>query len=248
MIKLLDLVDAVFVINLPERVDRRSRMDKVLASIGLSFDQENVFLFPAVRVSDAAGFPSPGVRGCFLSHKTVLEQAREAGYKKVLILEDDVEFARNTLTLLETLPTLANAGDLPNDFFYFGFEDPLNKAKFVGAKTQKLQLEEIPGRVVCAHAYTVSCDIYDDLINHLDECLEGEPGDLERGPMDVDGAYNAFRRRYPHRKATVVQPQVAWQRVTHSDLHARTWHQAPGIRQILKPIRILRNRLILLSR
>ncbi|MGB0665012.1 MAG: hypothetical protein ACPGMR_14610 [Pontibacterium sp.] len=54
MIKLLDLVDAVFVINLPERVDRRSRMDKVLASIGLSFDQENVFLFPAVCASNSA--------------------------------------------------------------------------------------------------------------------------------------------------------------------------------------------------
>jgi len=237
---LLDLVDAVFVINLPERIDRRRRMDAVLSSIGMSFEQDNVHLFPAVKAAEAAGFPSPGVHGCFLSHKTVFEQARAAGYQRVLILEDDVEFAQKSLSLIATLADQLN-GSTPSGFFYFGYEDPDKSSEYAGKQTQSLRLETKPGRVVCAHAYVVSADILDSLISHLDECLAGTPGDTELGPMDVDGAFNAFRRRYPEVTATVVEPQLAWQRVTHSDLHARSWHQYPGVRYLLGPIRWFKN-------
>lgn len=237
---LLDLVDAVFVINLPERTDRRRRMDAVLSSIGMSFDQPNVHLFPAVKVSDPAGFPSAGVHGCFLSHKTVFEKARDAGYQRVLILEDDVEFAQKSLDLMATLADQLN-GSTPNGFFYFGYEDPNAPANYATKHSDTLHLEAKPGRVVCAHAYVVSSDILDPLIQHLDDCLSGTPGDTELGPMDVDGAFNAFRRRYPEITATVVEPQLAWQRVTHSDLHARSWHQLPGVRWLLGPLRWFKN-------
>ncbi|MGB0732801.1 MAG: glycosyltransferase family 25 protein [Pontibacterium sp.] len=240
MIKLLDLVDAIYVINLPERVDRRRRMDSVLSTLNLSFNDERVHLFPAVKVADAQGFPSPGVRGCFLSHKTILEKARASGCERVLILEDDVEFATNTLGLLETLDVFQEQ-TIPPGFFYFGFEDPDGPSKYVDRRTQSLSLNIRPGRLVCAHAYIVSADIFDALIAHLDECLEGQPGDTELGPMDVDGAFNAFRRRYPDVLATVTAPQVAWQRDTHSDLHARRWHHAPMMRPVLTPLRRFKN-------
>lgn len=240
MIKLLDLVDAIYVINLPERTDRRRRMDSVLSTVGLSFKDKRINLFSAVKVSDAAGFPSPGVRGCFLSHKTVIEQAREAGYERVLILEDDVEFARNTLKLLSTLPEV-KSNALPPGFFYFGYEDPYADSEHANRHTNSLKLDVKQGRIVCAHAYVVSADIYDLLLSHLDDCLHGNPGDTEIGPMDVDGAYNAFRRRYPDISATVTTPQLAWQRETHSDLHARQWHLMPFMRSVLSPIRRIKN-------
>ncbi|MCI5210545.1 MAG: hypothetical protein D3910_17540 [Candidatus Electrothrix sp. ATG2] len=67
----------IYVINLPERVDRRREVTAALKRIGISFAPGKVELFPAIRPTEAAGFPSPGVRGCFLSHLSVLKKAAE---------------------------------------------------------------------------------------------------------------------------------------------------------------------------
>src|SRR5690242_16568405 len=79
--------EAVFVINLADRTDRRAEMERELASIGWRAE-----FFPAIRPPDAGAFPSVGARGCFLSHLGVLKQASQAGTKRLTILEDDLSF------------------------------------------------------------------------------------------------------------------------------------------------------------
>ena len=45
--QLLDVFGSVFVINLPDRADRRREMDAQLALVGLGLDHPAVTLFPA---------------------------------------------------------------------------------------------------------------------------------------------------------------------------------------------------------
>src|SRR5262249_35421747 len=79
---------AVFIINLEHRTDRRAAMQRELSRV----DWPGEF-FPAIRTPSAGGFPSVGARGCFLSHLEVLRKARALGVRRLVILEDDLNFA-----------------------------------------------------------------------------------------------------------------------------------------------------------
>jgi glycosyl transferase family 25 len=101
---LLSASDHIYVINLPDRTDRRQEMERQLTKIGVSFTSPQVTLFPAVRPTDRGEFPSIGSRGCFLSHLGVLRDAAERGFGLILLLEDDVDFTRHFLLRSPMLP------------------------------------------------------------------------------------------------------------------------------------------------
>ena len=68
--------DRTYVINLPERKDRLREITRELRSMGMTFADPGVRLLRATRSREALGFPSPAVRGCFLSHLAILLQAQ----------------------------------------------------------------------------------------------------------------------------------------------------------------------------
>ncbi len=77
--------EGTLVINLPERKDRRRQITRELEAVGMPLEPGGVEIFPAIRPSEARGFPSRGVRGCLLSQLGILESARGRGLKNVLI-------------------------------------------------------------------------------------------------------------------------------------------------------------------
>lgn len=95
---LLAPLDLIYVINLPYRADRRSEMAHQLVRVGLSFDDPQVVLFPAVRPTEPGALPSIGARGCFLSHLGVLRDALKKGARQILVLEDDANFTRRMVS------------------------------------------------------------------------------------------------------------------------------------------------------
>lgn len=228
----------VFVINLFERTDRRREVNAALERINMPLGSAGVELFPAVKPDSAAGFPSPGVRGCFLSHLNILRQAQALDLPSVLIFEDDVEFS----SVFERLwpSVMAQLEALPWDFAYLGYTN-IDSSTMARRSTESIAMLACKERVRTTHAYAVKCSIFSTLIAHLEELERGRPGDTERGPMDVDGAYNAYRRRYPRTVTLIAEPQVAWQRATHSDLHSRSWHKLPGMGMLLAPVRLAKN-------
>src|ERR1700704_4562761 len=80
----------IVVINLQRRIDRRIEAGNELSRIGW-----HAKYFSAIEAESEAGFPSIGARGCFLSHLAVLRNAKEAGVRRLVILEDDVNFVRD---------------------------------------------------------------------------------------------------------------------------------------------------------
>lgn len=104
-------IDKVFIINLEERVDRKTEMMKELDKAGIT----NYEFFKAIRPSSQEDIHkwNPkfvterpkwlktdlqkyrlGSLGCLLSHIGVMELSLKRNYERILILEDDVSFIR----------------------------------------------------------------------------------------------------------------------------------------------------------
>ena len=75
-------IDRIFYINLAKRTDRKEQIENELNRMCLTnyerYDAHRVEWFGAI--------------GCSLSHLHVLSIARERGYKRIMILEDDFQF------------------------------------------------------------------------------------------------------------------------------------------------------------
>jgi glycosyl transferase, family 25 len=124
---LSDIFDCSFIINLEERNDRRRSVIAELRGIGTALIPGKVELFKAVRVADPAGFPTAGVRGCFLSHLGVLLEAKKRGLRSVLIFEDDIAFSPLLRTAASEVLTALNVSW---DFAYLGHIEAVFERSF----------------------------------------------------------------------------------------------------------------------
>lgn len=92
-------IDKIFYINLDQRIDRRQAIEAELANHGFT----NYERFPAIY------HPTIGGVGCGRSHIEVLRLAKERGYQRIIILEDDFMFTespditKNFISKLENL-------------------------------------------------------------------------------------------------------------------------------------------------
>ncbi|MDM8554710.1 glycosyltransferase family 25 protein [Desulfococcaceae bacterium HSG7] len=227
-----------YVINLPERTDRFREVTAALERIGMPLSPGKVEVFPALRPKEAAGFSSAGIRGCFLSHLAILKQALDLELSNVLIFEDDVEFASAFTRIWPSI--LTQLTSQPWSFAYLGYNSCVDGSTYASPDTATVEMRPLSGSLRCAHAYAVSRQAISPVIQHLEEMLQRPPGHPEGGPMDVDGAFNVFRRKHPETLTLIAEPQVAWQRASQSDLHSK-WYAKRGMRILLWPARKVKN-------
>lgn len=222
---MLSPFDAIYIINLPSRTDRRDEMAQQLKRVGLSFDSPSVHLFPAIRPADKGGFESIGARGCFMSHLAILKAAN--GSRNVLILEDDLNFATSLASIA-----------LPEswDIFYGGALHTLEPAG---------KLTNVPSNHViqCSHFVAFNGATIPRVIEFLETLLTREVGDPLGGPMHVDGAYNAFRARNPEGVTLMAIPELGFQRPSRSDIAPVKWFDKVfGLRTVVAMMRSFKAR------
>jgi GR25 family glycosyltransferase involved in LPS biosynthesis len=85
-------IDCIFYINLDHRTDRKCEIEGELNSMGLPYER-----FAAIRHETIGGV------GCGRSHVGVLKLAKERGYKRIMVLEDDFMFTSNPHDALSKL-------------------------------------------------------------------------------------------------------------------------------------------------
>lgn len=100
-------VDAVLCISLRERSDRRQAVLKEASKLGLNVE----FVIVERDNEDPQ-------RGCFNSHKKCAQLSLERGYRRVLVLEDDVVFENNALKKVDAINRFLNNKD--PEVFYLG--------------------------------------------------------------------------------------------------------------------------------
>lgn len=224
----------IYVINLKSRADRRREMAHELARIGLSFDDDAVTLFSAVKPAERGAFPSIGARGCFLSHLNILTDAAARNFQSIAILEDDLAFAPDFMTRVSAMLEALQQRDW--SIFYGGYEQ---------AQFNQEGLQEVPAKMalrtthfVCFNGPAIA------LTKQYLEVMSARPaGDAQGGPMHVDGAYCWLRKDMPQLKTFAAAPPLGVQRSSRSDIAPLRWYdRAPGFKQaarmgrrVLKP-------------
>jgi len=201
-----------WIVNLPERTDRRRATEAELRRLGLEARPGgDVEFVAASRPPDAGGFPSVGARGCFESHHALVKRARAMRLPAVLVCEDDVEFAPHLPEVLDDVLDQLDA--LTWDFAYLGHtlsvRSPDPAARWVRYRRG----------LDTTHCYALSARVLPALDAFLDALLERPADHPDGGPMHVDGAYADFRSYHPETLTYVAAPSLARQRPTWSDIH-----------------------------
>jgi len=227
---LLDLFDHTYVINLPERADRRRDMHKQLQVTGVGAASDilstRVEFVPGVRPAEAAPFGSVGVKGCFLSHLAVLNAALLGGFESVMILEDDAEFEGN---VAEIVPRLEEA-ILRQDWgiVQLGYLPMTEELPTVDGA-----LVPFRGDVQGLHCYAVHRKALVPLIGHFERQLAGRAGDDIYGPMAADGTVNTFAWVNHDVPRHLLVPSICRQRSSRSDISPAPLDRIPFTRALV---------------
>lgn len=203
--------DAIWIINLESRADRRAQMAGEIDRLGLSGDPRVAF-FKAIRPVDRGDFTSVGARGVYESQLAILE---DAGRKQqsVLILEDDCDF---------TSKASSYVADGDWDIVYGGYEasDPsdLHGSDIIGAHMMGFSARG--AKMVSAYldklAYT---GIH----------------------PPIDGVYVWFRRAHPEVPVHFARPALAHQRPSRTDIASLAFYDRwIGLRDLAQAARTVK--------
>jgi hypothetical protein len=206
------------VVNLASRRDRRREMERQLSLVSWQAD-----FYDAIRPNEAGGFPSIGARGCFLSHLSVLRQARDDKVDMLMVLEDDLSFGRDFLDLWKRVePDLLGRAASPC-VFYLGHYLNLQDDGLV---------QLLPETAVrCCHFMVLTSPALPLITDEFERILARPPGHADGGPMHVDGAYSTIRARHPRLKTFAHAPALGFQRPSRTDI---------GEHKFFDSIRVLR--------
>jgi GR25 family glycosyltransferase involved in LPS biosynthesis len=227
----IEYFDRVRIINISSRKDRRLETVEEFTRNGFHIDDEKIGFFEAVTPSEGNGFPSVGVRGCFLSHLGVLEEAMRLNLKNILILEDDIQFSRNISQYgKEAIESLEG---MEWDIVYFGhpFEENSNLPAW----------KAVDRPIHLAHFYAVNGKCFGKLRDFLFQILERPPGHPDGGPMHYDAALNTLIHKNKEISAYYFTWNCGYQRPSRTDLHELSiLDRVPLLRPVMGMLRRLK--------
>jgi glycosyl transferase, family 25 len=230
---LADLFDSIMIINAAHRTDRREELRSVLHRVGWDPDGPKMTWFPAIDPKTAVGFSSPGSRGCFLSHIAVLNIARSAGHKRVLVLEDDCDFDSDFRDRQVEIASKLEA--TPWGIAYLGHVESISGPPRLvpWSPDQNIRL---------THCYAVAGNVLSRLPAYLEAITLRPAGSPEGGPMSIDAGFSWFRRQNPDVQTVLAAPSLAYQRSSRSDLSPQWFDRVLVLRDAVETMRAWRRR------
>jgi hypothetical protein len=231
---LSDYFACTYIINLPERRDRRKAILGELERVWMPLSPGKVELFSAVKPKDKLGFPSLGARGCFLSHYQILTRALERKFTNVLIVEDDLMILPGLQSSWPSIRTELESYDWGIVYLGHIVKVPEDSAPHMIAFDQP---------VVTSHFYAVNGPVIPRLVEYLKKVQQREPGDPLGGPMELDGALTMFRQANPDVLTWIARPNLGKQRPSRSNITFRWYDRFPVVQQAADIGRLVRDRL-----
>jgi len=235
MKQLIEYFDRAYIINLPERTDRRRSITQEFDAIGIKIPDKKVQFFSAIRPKEAGDFYAIGAKGSFYSHRSVLELAAAARLNNVLVFEDDVAFRKIPAAQIERILSALRAATW--DVVYFGYLEP-------ESVELKGPLAEWPDDTLGGHFYAVNGRFANTMIRYMNEC-EGRPRNHpDGGPMSRDGAFNHIRYVIPNIHVLLAVPNLAFQRSSRTDIApVRFYDRLPLLRPIVELARAAKTKI-----
>lgn len=207
--KIFEYFNLTQIINLPSRKDRRRETELEFKRYGFPINVEKVNFFSAVSTQTSDGFPNSGVKGCFLSHMTIIRNAIKTNLKNVLIMEDDICFSKNILEYSSI--AIQELENINWDVAYFGHNEPNSAVEISWKKVQHPML--------LAHFYAINGKTLPLFYDFLQQILSRPPGHPDGGPMHYDGAINTFLNQNSNLQAYFFSKNLGYQRPSRTDLH-----------------------------
>ena len=234
MKQIIEYFDRAYIINLSDRTDRRGQAEREFRGVGITVPNPRVQFYTATRPTDKGSFADIGTRGCFSSHKNILNIANRDCLRNVLIFEDDVSFRKVTPTFEGQLITQLSNEDW--DVVYFGYLLPPDDAL-------KGPLARWPNDILGAHFYAVNGRFIGTMLQYMNEC-ELRPRDHpDGGPMVPDGAYNHVRYLNPNINLFLAVPGLAHQRSSRTDVGSRQiFDEVICLRSVMRGLREIKHR------
>lgn len=207
MLKSLDeYVDHTYYINLDFRKDRDEQIQQELKKMNIGNytrfnavcpDEEIMKEHPNFMKSKPASYRK-GALGCLLSHVGVIKDAKEKGYGRILILEDDCIFKTTDLTTLTNALKQLEDKKVDYDLLYLAANHITPPMRF----TNNL--------VICRKGYTTSSYILPSSM--YDAIIKG----LENYNEEIDVYYHKFLQS--RGKCFCLKPHLTRQRDGYSDI------------------------------
>ncbi len=235
MKQIIDYFDHAYVVNLSDRTDRRRQIEKEFRRVGVELPGEKVEFFTATRPADKGNFHDIGTRGCFNSHRSILELAYQKRLRNVLIFEDDVSF-RDVGADFEH-QVIGELAKNDWDIVFFGYAQPNDEAL-------KGPLLRWPKEIMGTHFYGLNGKSISTILQYMNEC-ELRPRDHpDGGPMPMDGVYNHIRYIKPNINLFISAPSLGYQRSSRTDVaQMHFFDKIVWLRPLLDRLRALKHQL-----
>ena len=195
-----------------DRPERSAHLEAELARTGLPWEVRR-----SERPTDPGGFLSSGVRGCFESHRAVLESALHAGVGVAVIVEDDAVIARRLVRRLGQIAAELDGHDWTMLYIgYVGDVSPIcdDRLTLVTGHVAVAGGWEVLG----AHCLAFRREVIPQVLENMDARLV--PGGHR---IPVDGVYNEYRRD-SHESTLICVPNLAHQGPSPSGItHVGSW-------------------------
>lgn len=146
-----DYIPMIFYINLDHRTDRKELLEKELNELGLPFER-----FSAIK-------DSFGAVGCSKSHLAVLNLAKERGYPRVMVLEDDFTFIGHRNNIEQTISQIRDEAK-PYDVCLVSYNSRSSKDVPESYWKRVVNSQTTSGYIIQQH-------YYDTLINNVAESI-----------------------------------------------------------------------------
>lgn len=250
--RLREFFDRTYVINLPERTDRRRAITRELADFEMPLSPGAVEIFGAIRPTATDGFPTVGALGAFLSHMGVIRRARDLRLSNVLVLEDDLALSPRLRRIEDDLVEQLKRTEWGLVFLgYFPYQRR-SSADYCGESEPEApvvlrKLGEPP--LLGAHFYAVNGPFVGRLVDFLERLLEerrkGPPPGVNDDPPALDGAYpdcalQLFRMQNPDVVTLIACPSLGWQRSSRSDITTGRLDRVRWLGPVLRLVRPLK--------
>jgi len=227
-------IDAILVINLPHRSDRWTQLLHELESIGVA---QKAIRIEAIDGKNLSGYdqkpwfrqktPDPvarmkaGSAGCCLSHRKAIKLARDRGYKKILLMEDDADFKDPLTDEMGDFLGQFIQDDSRWDMLYLGFY--IKKCPYRVESTTKISnyvynIWRIRGPLMF-HATVIQSRIFNQLLEGLPTEKNIWPWMTYWGSID-SWITNSFGRN-PSIKIAGCRPSLVVQKANYSDICGR---------------------------
>ena len=214
--------DGIFFINLDRREDRLEFIKKQLDRVGIIAERVDAIdgnlLEPDPSIGN--GWNHKGVAGCALSHRKVIQLAKDRGYKTFLVIEDDTVFCDNFFNKIDFY-----MAQLPEDWdmVYFGgnylsLPTPVNVN--LGRCTHTLT----------TNMYAMKSTLFDFVLTNISEKVEElkMPVDVHYTNIQASKNFNCYAFR----------PQLVWQDSIFSDIENKS-QDLPYLRPTEKKISLI---------